>query len=104
MARFDKDMPLSERVFITLLANPWVRRSDQDADEDEAADEEPPAAVAPGDPSVLAAIERMLARSDIAETTREELEGYKDSLAEGEFAESDRAYLRALESRINKRT
>ena len=59
-----------------------------DADEDEPdADEDKPAPVAPGDAGVFAAIERLLARDDIAEATREELEGYKDDLADGEFDE-----------------
>ena len=75
-----------------------------DANEDEPdADEDKPAPVAPGDAGVFAAIERLLARDDIAEATREELEGYKDDLADGEFDESDRAYLRALEARISRR-
>ena len=75
-----------------------------DADEDEPdADEDKPAPVAPGDAGVFAAIERLLARDDLAGATREELEGYKDDLADGEFDESDRAYLRALEARISRR-
>ena len=83
---------------------PDADEDEPDADEDEPdADEDKPAPVAPGDAGVFAAIERLLARDDIAEATREELEGYKDDLADGEFDESDRAYLRALEARISRR-
>ena len=55
------------------------------------------------DAESLALIERMLARRQLAEATREELGGYKEDIAEGEFNEADRKYVRALHARISKR-
>lgn len=48
-------------------------------------------------------IERMLAKSDISDSLREELQGYRDDIAEGEFDEGDRKYLQALYERLNAR-
>jgi len=50
----------------------------------------------------LALIDDLLAR-DISETAREELLGYKEDIAEGEFDGSDLKYLRALGARLTKR-
>lgn len=55
------------------------------------------------DAESLALIERLLARRQLGEATREELKGYKEDIAEGDFDESDRKYLRALHARISKR-
>jgi hypothetical protein len=55
------------------------------------------------DAEVLALIERLLARRQLAEATREELAGYKEDIAEGELDEADRKYVRALHARISKR-
>ena len=55
------------------------------------------------DAESLALIEKMLARRQLAETTREELAAYKEDIAEGELDEADRKYLRALHARISKR-
>jgi len=55
------------------------------------------------DAESLALIERLLARRQLGEATREELKGYKEDIAEGDFEESDRKYLRALHARISKR-
>ncbi len=52
----------------------------------------------------LAQIERLLAKSDISDELREELEGYKTDIAEGTFAPSDRRYLRALSKRLSKKS
>jgi hypothetical protein len=50
----------------------------------------------------LALIDDLLAR-DISETAREELLGYREDIAEGEFDGSDLTYLRALGARLTKR-
>ena len=51
----------------------------------------------------LALIARLLTKSDISKDMREELQGYKEDIAEGEFEETDRKYLRALHARLTKR-
>ncbi len=51
----------------------------------------------------LALIARLLAKPDISKAMREELQGYKVDIAEGEFEDMDRKYLRALYARLTKR-
>ena len=51
----------------------------------------------------LALIDKILTKRDIADTTREELLGYKEDIAHGEFDMSDRKYLQALDARLSKR-
>lgn len=76
------------------------------ADPGEAGDEEAPAAEPlPGDPAAgnaqaLALIEKLLARGGHSDELRQELEGYKADIAEGEFTDSDHTYLRALYKRL----
>ncbi len=52
----------------------------------------------------LALIGKLLARSDISEELRAELEGYKTDIAENDFVEADRRYLRAIHQRLSKHT
>lgn len=52
---------------------------------------------------VLKLIEGLLARTDISDDLRDELTGYKEDIAEGEFEASDRTYVRALYKRLTKR-
>ena len=89
----------------------------EDADDDAGEAEEPDAdagetedAGDAGDPDPtggnaesLAEIDKLLARSGISEDLREELAGYKTDIAEGEFQDADRRYLRALSARLTKR-
>lgn len=56
-----------------------------------------------GDAETLALIGKMLARPGISEDFREELEGYKQDIAEGEFEQRDHDYVRALYKRLSKR-
>ncbi len=91
--------------------------ADEDAAfEEETADEEaaepaetagkdaaPAAARGSDNKASLAVITRLLAKSDISKDMREELQGYKEDIAEGEFEEMDRKYLRALHARLTKR-
>ncbi|MFQ5618878.1 MAG: hypothetical protein ACE5FR_07895 [Rhodospirillales bacterium] len=72
----------------------------EDADGEDAA---PPAARDGGNKESLALIARLLAKSDISKDMREELQGYKEDIAEGEFEDMDRKYLRALHARLSKR-
>ena len=72
----------------------------EDDDEDEA--EETPAEQAERNAPSLKLIEQLLAKSDTSESLRAELKGYKEDIAEGEFLESDRRYLRALAARLSK--
>lgn len=50
----------------------------------------------------LAIIEKLLAGSGHSEALREELEGYKEDIAEGDFTAADFRYLRALKARLRK--
>ena len=47
-----------------------------------------------------ALIDRLLARSDISEALKSELEGYKADIAAGSFEEADGRYLRQLAKRL----
>jgi hypothetical protein len=64
---------------------------------------EAPARPTGGDGETLAMIEKLLAKPGISEDFREELEGYKQDIAEGEFEKSDHDYIRALHKRLSKR-
>ena len=75
---------------------------DGELDEPEPEAEESPAERAEKNAPSLQLIEKLLAKSDISETLREELDGYKADIADGEFDEGDRRYLRALEGRLSK--
>ncbi len=70
----------------------------------EAAEEEErsPEAQNADNAEALALIEKLLARPDTSEDLREELEGYKTDIAEGEFTAADHRYLRALVARLGK--
>jgi hypothetical protein len=87
-----------------LLAHE-AQAADAGEDREDAAAElaEAPAGKAGGDGETLALIEKMLARSGISEHFREELEGYKQDIAEGEFENSDHDYVRALYKRLSAR-
>lgn len=89
-----------------LLAD-WTRPGDDEPEDDEPEDDEPVPEAAPGktlsDAQAVAMIDRLMARPETSEHLREELMGYKDDIAEGEFEESDRTYLHALNARLSKR-
>ena len=46
-------------------------------------------------------IVKLLERKDISAALREELEGYKEDIEEGDFTASDRQYLSALQKRLS---
>ncbi len=69
--------------------------------EDESA--EPAAETAGKNAESLTLIDKLLAKSGISQDLREELEGYKVDIAEGDFEEADRRYLRAISERLSKR-
>lgn len=91
-----------------LLAPDDDEDYDEDYDEDEYEDgededdtePEAPAATAEDDAEALKLIDKLLARPGISDDFRDELEGYKADIAEGEF--DDHRYLRALYKRLNK--
>ncbi len=72
---------------------------DGEPDEPEAA--EAPAASSETDAETLALIDKLLARRGISDDFREELTGYKDDIAEGEFEAADHRYVRALYKRLS---
>ena len=80
--------------------------ADGEAAEPAEADGEDAAPAAPrdrGNKESLALIARLLAKSDVSKDMREELQGYKEDIAEGEFEDMDRKYLRSLHARLTKR-
>ncbi len=64
---------------------------------------EPPAETAKKDADSLALIDELLAKTGISEDLHEELENYKTDIAEGQFEEADRRYVRAVHDRLSKR-
>ncbi len=60
-------------------------------------------AVGKKDADSMVLIAELLAKSDISADMREELEGYKADIAEGEFEARDRRYLSAVHKRLSKR-
>jgi hypothetical protein len=46
-------------------------------------------------------ITRLLERKEISASLREELEGYKEDIKEGDFTAADRQYLKALRNRLS---
>lgn len=80
---------------------------DDDGDDDFQAGDEPDAEAgdsgAGENAQVLKLIEGLLARTEISDDLRDELTGYKEDIAEGEFEASDRNYVRALHKRLTKR-
>ncbi len=70
--------------------------------EDESPAERAGAGGAEKDAESLALIGTLLARSDISAELRAELEDYKTDIAENEFVEADRRYLRAVHQRLSK--
>ncbi len=73
-----------------------------EAVEDESPAEQAGAEGTEKDTESLALIGELLARSDISEELRADLAGYKTDIAEGEFVEADRRYLRAVRQRLKK--
>ena len=75
----------------------------EDDDKDEE-DSETPAEAAEKNAASLALIDKLLAKPDISESFREELDDYKKDIAANEFLEADRRYVRALHQRLKKRS
>ena len=49
-----------------------------------------------------ALVDRMLARENLAQDTREELTGLRADIDSGEFTARDRKYLQSLEARLSR--
>ena len=87
--------------------------SDENGDTDDADDAghedlddesaEPAAEAAGKNAESLTLIDKLLAKSGISQDLREELKGYKADIAEGDFGDGDRRYLRAINARLSKR-
>ncbi|MCH9053012.1 MAG: hypothetical protein IIA72_18435 [Proteobacteria bacterium] len=84
--------------------------SDEIGDTDDAGHEdlddetaEPAAEAAGKNAESLTLIDKLLAKSGISQDLREELKGYKADIAEGDFGDGDRRYLRAINARLSKR-
>ncbi len=74
---------------------------EDDKDEE---DSETPAEAAEKNAASLALIGKLLAKTDISDDFRGELEDYKKDIAANDFMEADRRYLRALHQRLKKRS
>ena len=76
-----------------------------DADPDDADEGEPDfndEVVSSGEAAAdIKRIVKLLERKDISAALREELEGYKEDIEEGDFTASDRHYLSALQKRLS---
>jgi hypothetical protein len=84
-----------------LLAAGIGAAAGESAEDAEAAPGEAlPADAAAKNAESLALIDRLLARSGHSDNLRQELEGYKADIAEGEFTDADHSYLRALYRRL----
>ena len=74
-----------------------------DETEDEADDEDlTPDQRKAQNSEALALIDKLLAAPGRSESLKEELEGYKEDIAEGEFTAADLRYVRALAARLGK--
>lgn len=71
---------------------------DEEPEELDAAAETVPTGEAAED---LKLIEQLLGRKDTSSNLREELEGYKEDIKEGDFTTADRNYLQALQKRLS---
>ncbi len=100
----DEDAAFEEETADEEVAEP-AEADGKDAAErvEESEDAAPAAARGSDNKASLAVITRLLAKSDISKDMREELQGYKEDIAEGEFEEMDRKYLRALHALLTKR-
>jgi len=81
------------------------RTSDDRTSDDRTSDDSAVAAAGDAHPTggkaeVARLIERLLARSSISDTLREELVDFKRAIAEGTFEEMDAQYIRALAKRL----
>jgi hypothetical protein len=89
-----------------LVPDESVAEDDSDAvDSPDLEEETTPTAAEAGAKNAesIALIDKLLAKSDISTDLREELEGYKTDIAEGEFEDRDRRYVSAVFARMSKR-
>jgi len=90
----------SGQTWDQLLTEPEIPDTNWDTAEE--ADEEKkksPEEKATGNREALSLIIKLLAKPDLYEGTRQELEGYKEDIAAGEFTGADHKYLHALRAR-----
>ena len=93
----------SGQTWDQLLTEPEIPDTDWDTPEE--ADETEttsPEEATTGNREALSLITKLLAKPDLYEGTRQELEGYKEDIAAGEFTGADRKYLHALRARTAK--
>ncbi len=75
---------------------------DDNDSEDETEDKQATTSVSMDNDEALKLIDKMLKKFSVSASMREELKGYKEDIADGEFEASDRQYLRALHARLSK--
>lgn len=93
----------SGQTWDQLLTEAEMPEADWDApDEADVEAAASPGEAAAGDREALSLIAKLLAKPGLYEGTRQELEGYKEDIAEGEFTGADRKYLRSLHARMAK--
>ena len=87
---------------LLVSGNAPVAESDDAAPDEEVSEGPVSDSPLPDDAESLRLIEQLMALSDLSESLREELEGYRDDISEKEFEDPDRKYLRALHQRLIK--
>ncbi len=111
-------MKASGKTWDDLIVHPDIEsyeQEEEEADVDEEIEEEEyeetededeeDTASASGDmdnDEALKVIDKMLKKFKISPQMKEELEGYKEDIADGEFEDTDRQYLRSLHARLSK--
>ncbi|MEX2452056.1 MAG: hypothetical protein WD407_14460 [Rhodospirillales bacterium] len=109
-------MKASGKTWDDLIANAPPDSYEADADEDDVVEiddevededdddaiEAAPVEDAGDNEESLKIIEKMLSKFQLSAQMREELQGYKEDIAEGEFDARDRQYLKALHARLSK--
>ena len=76
--------------------------ADADQETGTAESEEPSGRPTPPVSEDYALVDRMLARENLAQDTREELTGLRADIDSGEFTARDRKYLQSLEARLSR--
>ena len=87
---------------LLISGNAPVSESDDAAPEEDGPESPLSDSPIPDDAESLRLIDQLMAMSDLSESLREELEGYRQDIAEKEFESPDRKYLRALHQRLIK--
>ena len=73
---------------------------DEEVEDEEVEDDELVQSPVTNSSESMALISKMLNASNVSDSLREELQGYKEDIAENEFTASDAAYIKSLAERL----